>query len=92
MRLVAIAFVLAACIPTPAPVAPVDADPNATPESACVALTRLSCPEALPTANGVTCPEVVRKAMRLRAMPLGCISAAPDVGSVRMCGAVRCRE
>lgn len=95
MLAILVAIVLTACVPSRTPVVPMDyvVDPNATPETACGALTRLHCGEARPAANGTSCPDVVRRMMRLRNVDLGCVTSAPDVASVRMCtGAVRCRE
>ena len=94
MRFSVLVLVLAACVPAVAPVAPVDiyVDPNATPESACGALARLHCGESRPAANGTTCPDVVRMAMRLRAIDLACITAATDIAAVRQRGSIRCRE
>jgi hypothetical protein len=79
---------LNSCQPQAAPLPPMPG----TPEAACANLSRLECPEARPSRTGALCPDVVRKALRLRPIDLLCVSNAPTIDDLRECdsGAVRC--
>ncbi len=57
---------------------------------ACKAFTRLGCPEAKPSASGVSCYQVCLRGARLRSIPVACWAAAPTVDALRACGGVRC--
>lgn len=81
-------LVLSSCHDLP----PVILPSNESPEAVCQNLARLNCPEANPTRAGVSCPDVLRKTLAIREMPMGCLSYAVDVDTLRACpgGAVRC--
>lgn len=69
---------------------PVVLPTNASEEAVCQNLARLQCPEGKPTQSGMSCPDVLRKALKLRDLPMACLSYAPDVTALRECGGVRC--
>ena len=84
----ALMLALSSCHHMPEPLPPMPGSP----EAACANLSRLECPEGRYTKTGFLCFEVLRKALRLREMPLECIANAPDIDDLRDCGpgAVRC--
>ncbi len=70
---------------------PVILPTNDSAEAVCQNLARLGCSEAKPTRSGMTCPDAIRKTLTLRDLPMGCLSYAVDVESLRKCDGVRCQ-